>query len=367
MSTFTPGDLRVALEHGLDQVVPPPPDLAGVHRRRRRTQAWRATTGLLVAASLVTAAFVLARHTPEVLDRSGRYGFADQGPLDLGQGARAWAVDGKVLHVGGNTYPWPSSIGLDTRAVATQQGLVFPDGRGRPQLLGADGRVTALDESPADAVPSLRSPIRVDPATSRIAYATSHDGEVTVKVLDLASGDVVASTPLPCVGACKDVSVDAFDSDRVFVSTADGTTMWRVGEPSDTLVSFAAKGTTVVDARNKVLLFQGREAPRPLDGWTYVKGHTDERLTFDGGHVVGWSSRLRSTDGGAPVRLDQGAVTRKGPLSFWSLDSDGSVLVATVARTYPTFDFYDCAVPSGSCTYLGREASGDPVFIGNDS
>ena len=47
--------------------------------------------------------------------------------------------------------------------------------------------------------------------------------------------------------------------------------------------------------------------------------------------------------------------------------SDGSVLVATVSRKYPTFDFYDCAVPSGACTYLGREASGDPVFIGDDS
>ena len=366
MSTFTPGDLRVALEHGISQVVPPPPDLAGVHRRRRRSQVQRATAGLLVAASLVAGTFALARHTPDVVDRSDRFGFADKGPLDLDQGARAWAVDGKVLHVGGNTYPWPSSIGLDTRAVATQHGLVFPDDRGRPQLLGADGQVTALDESPADAVPDLRSPIKVDPATSRIAYATSHDGRITVKVLALPSGDVVASTPLPCVGACKDVSVDAFDSDRVFVSTADGTTMWRVGEPSDTLVSFAAKGTTVVDARNKVLLYHGREAPRPLDGWTYLEGATDDQLTLDGTHVLAWSSVLRSTDGSAPVRLEQGARGPRGPLSFWSLDSDGSVLVGTVARKYPTFDFYDCAVPSGSCTYLGREASGDPVFIGND-
>src|SRR6476620_10034857 len=207
MSTFTPGDLRVALEHGIGQVTPPPPDLAGVQRRRRRSQVQRATVGLLVAASLVVGALTLARHTPDVVDRSDRFGFADEGPLDLGQGARAWAVDGKVLHVGGNTYPWPSSVGLDTRAVATQQGLVFPDTHGRPQLLGADGEVTALDESPADAVPDLRSTIKVDPATSRIAYATSHDGEITVKVLDLSSGEGVASTPRPCVGACKDVSV----------------------------------------------------------------------------------------------------------------------------------------------------------------
>ena len=367
MSTFTPGDLRVALEHGIGQVTPPPPDLAGVHRRRRRTQAQRAGVGLLVAASLVVGALALARHTPDVDDRSDRFGFADQGPLSLARGARAWAVDGKVLHVGGNTYPWPSSIGLDTRAVATELGLVFPDGRGRPQLLGRDGEVTALDESPADAVADLRSPIQVDPATSRIAYATSHDGVVTVKVLDLSSGDVVASTPLPCAGGCRDVTVDAFDSGRVFVSTADGTTTWRVGEPSDTLVSFAAKGTTVVDARNKVLLYHGRESPRPLDGWTYAKGATDDQLTLDGSHVLAWSSVLRSTDGSAPVRLDQGAPGPRGPLTFWSLDSDGSVLVATVARRYPTFDMYDCAVPSGSCTYLGREASGDPVFIGNDS
>jgi len=188
-----------------------------------------------------------------------------------------------------------------------------------------------------------------------------------VKVLDLSSGDVVATTPLPCAGGCRDVTVDAFDSGRVFVSTADGTTTWRVGEPSDTLVSFAAPGTTVVDARNKVLVYHGREAPRPLDGWTYVKGATDDQLTLDGSHVLAWSSVLRSTDGSAPVRLDQGAPGPRGPLTFWSLDSDGSVLVATVARRYPTFDMYDCAVPSGSCTYLGREASGDPVFIGNDS
>jgi hypothetical protein len=367
MSTFTPGDLRVALEHGIGQVTPPPPDLAGVHRRRRRSQVQRASVGLLVAASLVVGVFTLARHTPDVVDRSDRFGFADKGRLDLGQGARAWAVDGKVLHVGGNTYPWPSSVGLDTRAVATQQGLVFPDSRGRPQLLGADGEVKTLDESPADAVTGFRSPIQVDPATSRIAYATSHDGVVTVKVMDLPGGDVVASTTLPCVGTCKQVSVDAFDSDRVFVSTKDGTTLWRVGEPSDTLVSFAAKGTTVVDARDKVLLYHGREVPRSLDGWTYVKGASDDQLTLDGSHVLGWSSVLRSTDGSAPIRIDEGARNRRGDLSFWALDSDGSVLVATVSRKYPTFDFYDCAVPSGACTYLGREASGDPVFIGDDS
>jgi len=366
MSTFTPEDLRVALRHGIEQVSPPIPDLPEVRRRRTRARTRRATAGLLVAASLVAGTFVLARHTPELVDRPDRFGFAQHGPLDLSQGAQAYGVDGKVLHIGGNTYDWPSTIGLDTQAVATSWGLVFPDGRGRPQLLGRDGEVTLLDDSPADAVRDFHPSIQWSPATGQIAYALTYDGTVSLHLRSLDDG-TAESIDLACTGSCEDVQVDAVDSERVFVSTSDGTAMWRADQDGDQLVSFAGKGTRVVDARNKVLLYAGNEEPSPLEGWRYVQGRADDELTFDGSHVLGWSSVLRSTDGSAPIVLEQGARSLKGgPVSFFTLDTDGSVLVARAVE-YPEFEVYDCAVPSGTCQFLRREKSGDPVFIGNDS
>ncbi len=363
MSTHTPEDLRVALRHGIEQMPVPMPDLPDVRRRRRRTRDARAVVGVLVAASLVAVAFAVARHTPDVTDRTGRSGFAGQGSLDLDKGTRAYGVDGKVLHIGGNTYAWPSSVGLDTRAVATQDGLVFPDGRGRPQLLGDDGKVVLLDDTPADAVRGFSPAIKTDPTTGEIAYALTHDGTVTLSLLDVADGSG-RTIDLPCAATCTKVRVDAVDSERVFVSTSDGTTMWRADQTSDQLVDFAANGTRVVDARNKVLLYTG-PPPRRLDGWRYVEGRSDDQLTFDGSHVLGWSNELASTDGSPPIVLDQGARKQQDGLTFTTLDSDGSVLVATAVE-YPEFDFFDCEIPSGTCQFLRREATGDPVFIGND-
>ena len=148
MSTFTAEDLRVAISAEVESVAPPVPDLGAVHRRVKRRRPRQVGVGVLVAASLAVGGFALARQTPDVVDRSQRYGFSDSGPLDLTQGARAYAADGKTLHVGGRTYAWPSSVGLDTEAAATAYGLVFPGDRGIPQLLGADGDVVALDDGP---------------------------------------------------------------------------------------------------------------------------------------------------------------------------------------------------------------------------
>ena len=247
--------------------------------------------------------------------------------------------------------------------MATEHGLVFPDERGRPELLGRDGEVVLLDETTADSVPGFSPAIKADPATGEIAYALTHDGTVTLSLLDLADRSR-RSIALPCDSTCAKVQVDAVDSERVFVSTSEGTTMWRADQTSDQLVDFAAKGTRVVDARNKVLIYTGAP-PRSLDGWRYVEGRSDDQLTFDGSHVLSWWAELESTDGSPPIVLDQGARKRSDGLTFTSLDSDGSVLVATVV-TYPEFDFYDCEIPSGSCQFLRREETGDPVFIGND-
>ncbi len=97
-----------------------------------------------------------------------------------------------------------------------------------------------------------------------------------------------------------------------------------------------------------------------------MAGAIDSQLTYDGAHVLAWSSTLEPTapDGDALV-LEQGPAG-KG-LGFWTIDTDGSVLVMTTKK-YPDFTVYDCVVPSGACEKIGslQPTSGDPMFIGND-
>ena len=62
--------------------------------------------------------------------------------------------------------------------------------------------------------------------------------------------------------------------------------------------------------------------------YTFVPGAIDSQLTHDGAHVLAWSSTLAPTGPGAPLQL---SVTERDGATQWTVDTDGSVLVASRA------------------------------------
>ena len=124
--------------------------------------------------------------------------------------------------------------------------------------------------------------------------------------------------------------------------------------------------------RNHVLLYDGRRPSmyprgyRGPDAWTLVRAPADATLTFDGRYVLDWSSRLRSTDGGPDLVLDQGP-TDSG-LGFWAIDSDGSVLVAARRTRTALHRLRLRGADTGACDGArpAGPRSGDPEFLGVD-
>jgi hypothetical protein len=283
------------------------------------------------------------------------------GPLDFSRGARAYADPGEELHLAGRTFPFADVHYLDTDAVATSYGVVFFD-HGRPMLLGADGEVRALVDGPLDNPKGFHPTAKADSVNPWVAYATRRGSTITVTVHDLASDHDVASTTIDCPG-CTDFVIDAFDDGVAYVRIDQLTRAWD--SVKDTERTVYDGGGRVVDVRGGVMLYEGKP---PADlGLVRVKAPVDATLTFDGKHVLDWSSRLRSTDGSPDLVLEQGP-TKQYALGFWAIDSDGSVLVARPDGTYPHFLVYDCDADSGACEELGPlvARSGDPEFIGVD-
>jgi hypothetical protein len=247
--------------------------------------------------------------------------------------------------------------------------VVFFD-RGRPMLLGRDGEVRALVDGPLDDPEGFHPTAKADSVHPWVAYASRHDSTTTLTVRDLETGTDVASTTVDC-GSCANLVIDAFDDGVAFVRTDQRTETWDSG--TDRWQTIAANGTRIADVRGSVVLYDGQ---RPtMDGpdyrgpgsWTLVEAPIDATLTFDGKHVLDWSSRLRSTDGSPDLVLEQGP-TKQHALGFWAVDSDGSVLVARPEGKYPHYLVYDCDTTSGACEELGPlvTRSGDPLFIGAD-
>jgi hypothetical protein len=365
-------ELRDLLGERLDAVVPPPGDIAGAvrrggHLRRRR----RLLTGVAgVAGAVATVAVVAAGVS--LLDNTdagprGDRGVDTLGQLDFSHGLRAYADPGHTLHIGGRTVPAAGLDFLDTDAVATSEGVVYYAG-GDLRLVQEDGTTTTLDGG--DRTPARFHPTaKADGASPLVAYAVVVDGKTTLRVLDMGSREVVASRVLDCTGACGGLVVDGIDSGAVFVRTKDGTSVWRYAD-GQALTPFAGPDTSVADARNGVVLYAGPAPGGEAAGdWTLVPGAIDAQLTYDGRYVLYWSSRLTPTDpADGPVTLDQGPAEGSG---FWSIDTDGTVLVAApngVDGAEPGYTVYDCEVPSGACEELGPldPQGGDPAFIGND-
>ena len=326
-------------------------------RRRRRVAA---TAGAVAAAVVAVAA--LAVGAP-----SGPRSARDPQPVARWRRSAAWTSP-----TGCAPTPRPearSTSGaapsrarrlrfLDTDATATPYGVLFYD-RGVPRLLGRSGRVRDLE--PGAGAERPHPTAKVDSQRPYVAYSVVRAGRSMLTVRNLATDGVVARHPMP-----RGAVIDGIDRGIVLLRTRGGTEAWDVR--TDGVRGLAGPGTRVADVRNGVLLYTGPAPNGPAAAsYRLVRGAIDAQLTYDGAHVLYWSSRLEPTGGGRPVVLDRGS-TAPGPTDGWrAIDTDGSVLTA-VRRGASRSEVYDCEVASGRCTDLGPLTTlhGDPMFIGVD-
>jgi hypothetical protein len=359
-----PTDIREAVSEHIDAEVPPAPDLARVVARGRRLRRRRrATAGTaLLAAGVVVAGVLALTSDGDVPEHDTAYD--PVGRLDFSGGMRAFASpDGGEVHLGGRTFNQDLPF-LDTDAIATNAGLVFYRD-GAVHLLDEAGVITRIDGSQGEAPAGLHPTAKADSTAPWVAYGLPSEGGVTVTVFDLSAREEVASHEFAC-DDCGQVVVDALDAGSVFVRTAEGTQVWDL--ESGAVEPFATGETRVADVRNGVVLYDGPapETSEVTQRWRLVEGPIDAQLTFDGRHVLDWSSRLEpTTPGGETVVLEQPKPGNS--YAHWNVDTDGSIMVA-VPRRWNSSAVFDCTVPAGSCVAIGEVAteSGDPMFIGND-
>lgn len=357
--------LAVALKDHLADVVPPPGDLARVVQRGRSLRRRRhARNGVAVMAALAALWVGAMSFVPGAGERAEDQ-YAPVGPLDVSGGLRAYADPGVEIHLGGRVFDADELRHLDTDAIATPHGVVFYDA-GRPMLLNEDGDVEALIRGSIDREPGFRPTAKIDSGSDEVAVAVLSEGQVSVTVRDLGTGEDVHSYSRTCA-PCAGTVIDAYDDDVLYLRTGTSTeaVLLDTGEVVD-----LGRDVRIADVRNGVLLYSGvvpTPDPAGVPEWTFVEGAIDGQLTFDGRYVLAWSSRLEPTDpAGEPVVLDVGPTD--GSLGFWAMDTDGSVLVAAPDETYPNYTVHDCEVSSGTCTELGplRTTGGDPAFLGSD-
>ncbi len=372
---MTTGELSRELSAHLDDVTPPPGDLESVLRRSRRGRARRIVgPALLTAAAVGVGALVLSQTGPAEDPSPGgpeeETVVATEGQVDLSHGLRAYASPGERLYLGGTSIELTPDISyLDTDAVATPYGLVYTDPQGRMQLIGDSGRSEALtgpSETPGDWHPTIKA----DAERPVVVWATLEGTEVTITVYDLEKRSTITRTDVTCglqhpgtgAGSPKDCSsfvLDGVDSGHVFVRGAGGTEVWNYD--SGTWLQLAGPKTRVADVRDKVVLYDGARPTGLMDGWLFVRGKIDAQLSYDGTHVLYWSDKLEpTTAGGEPITLDLPAQA-----TFFTFDTDGSVLAATSG---PVSKVFDCEIPSGPCEEIGEMTTehGDPMFIGDD-
>lgn len=328
-----------------------------IRRRRRRLQGAAAAALALV---VVGTAMSLGGWGPgpSATDDTPLIATA---PMDFGNGLRAYASPDGPVSMGGRTFDGGELDALDTDAAATAYGVVYYSD-GRPYLLGEDGASTALWDGPVESVDSFRPTAKMDRGGKRVAFAVA-DGGTTLVVRDLATGvDFTSELDCGAEAGCDGLVVEGIDSGTVFVRTDEGTYLWDYADPDATtrLRPFAGPKTRVADVRNGVVLHTG-PAPEVPGGWRPVAGQIDAQLTFDGRHVLYWSDRLEpTTTQAAALRLQT-----PEPATFFAMDTDGTVLAATVDNPST---YYDCVLPSGRCQEIGqlKTTSGDPIFMGND-
>lgn len=375
---LTTQQLREQLTAHLDTVTPPAGDLDAVRRRSRALKARRvAGPGLLAVAAVGIGALVLSQTTPRTSpdpEPGKDVIVAAEDRLDLSKGLRAFMSPDDRLYLGGTSMELgPGMDSLASDGVATPYGLVYTHPDGTTQLLGESGRsepIGGRSDTPAGWHPTAQA----DAVQPHVVFARLLDGDVTLTVHDLEKQSVVATTDITCPDGCEDLVIEAIDSGAVFVRTPQGTSIWDY----ESLESyrFAGPDTRIADVRNGVVLYDGPAPTENTDSWRLVPGAIDASLTFDGEHVLYWSSTLEPTqERGSPIVLDEGPTEANDGLAWWHVDSDGSILVAVAQPDKPggnryTGDniVYDCELPSGRCEELGPlvTSSGDPHFVGND-
>ncbi|HEX6150966.1 hypothetical protein [Nocardioides sp.] len=354
-----------SIEDHVDGVVAPPADLAAIRRSGRRHRAVTTAAASIGVLAVLTGGFALATSGS---DPTGtQVGPSELPAMDFDHGLRAYYDDiNGELHMGGQVFALSNVPNLDTSSWATPHGVAYVDD-GDVRLLTEDGKsrlLTSEGGAPGGNGDAFGAVV-FDAATERLAWLTRREGEVFLvehEFVDAAS-ETQVWTEVPCEGReCEMLTVAGFDQGMAFVGRLDRDETLVFG--GDDVVTL--EGFRVADARNGVVLGMGAlPAGDPLGkGWRFAEAQGPESLlTFDGAHELYWSSTLRSTAGGAPLRLD---VPAKGA-EFVNLDSDGSVLVAVTSGGGPQ-RYFDCEVPSGECTPIGtlKGTSGDPIFLGND-
>jgi hypothetical protein len=368
--------LTEAIADQVSSVPVPPPDLTVVRRRgraRRRPRTAAVVAGVAAAccgAVLLGQAFdgaVVQQAVPGPNRDPQR--FEPVGALDYSRGLRAFASpdpDGQ-LSLGGRLFPVRELGYLDTDASATPYGLVFFDQAWQAHLLREDGTDVPLAPAPSASFSDFRASSKADAQLPLVAFTQPDTDGVRVVLHDLRAGNTVDTLQVPCSGSdCQDVVVDGVDSGLVFVRTAEGTYVWDPAADGDASWTLLGAGEfRVADVRNQRILWASSPpspAPNsPVAAWDLTEGAIDAQLSFDGGHVLYWSRTLQpTTPDGSAITLDVQDA------QFFTFDTDGSVLAASSGGLKGVF--YDCVIPSGSCTEIGTltVTSGDPVFIGND-
>lgn len=355
----------------VERVPPPLPDVAVVRRRGQAMRRRRALAVGAAAAVVVSGAFMFAQGGGGAqLRPDGPQQFDPVGQLDYSQGLRAFASpdDDGQISLGGRLFPRKDMSYLDTDATATPYGLVFFDRAAQAHLLEETGKDTTLAPAPAGIHADFRPSSKADAKLPLVAFTQPGGEAVTVVLHDLRAGRVVDTMRVPCSGsACREVVVDAVDRGLVFVRTGDGTYVWDHGVTGKARWTLVGEGEfRVADARNGRILWS-HVAPTPASDspvadWAFTEGEIDAQLSFDGGHVLYWSPTLE------PTTPDGQAITLEVKDAIWfTFDTDGSVLAAANGGASVGV-FYDCAIPSGSCTEIGEISTrgGDPMFIGND-
>lgn len=368
-----------SINERLHQIAPPPPRL-DVVVQRGRTRRTRRYVGVAIMSTIVLYAGVLGLQALYAVDSDGvvfdpkPQEFPAVGQLDFSQGLRAYMSpdsDGK-LWLGGRSFPVRDLAHIDTDATATPYGMVYFDRAQRAHLLREDGVDVPLAPAPAAPAKGFHPSSKADARLPLVAWTEHGAKAVTVRLHDLRAGVAVDSIDVPCEEkTCAKVRVVAVDQGLVFVSTAKGTYVWDPsGERDRRWTRLSGPETAIADVRNKRILHTG-EAPQPARGspidrsWSFAKGPIDAQLSFDGRHMLYWSTRLRPVAPDArPIQLD----VPTAEFAFVAFDTDGSVLVAPPQPNPTTTTVYDCEIPSGACTMLGqiKTTSGDPIFIGAD-
>ena len=355
--------IRRSIEDHVDRLEVPSLDVEAVRRTGRRRRA--AGTA---AASLAVLA-VLSGGVALVGSVGGDDGRAVQPTglpaLDFDEGARAFYDDGSgEMHLGGAVFDLGIVTGMDTSASATPHGVVYFD----------DGRRCGCSPRTASPHPrrwpagrgGLGPTVKYDATEPLVAWLSRDATGVVLTVHELGDDAGVVRARPPCPARARSAHGSGWPASTVAACSCAGprtrprSSTWPTSrQAGGRLTGSGRRRAQPGRARQGTLL--RRPARRGLErrrgGGAGVAAHVRRR------HELAWSSTLRSTDGGEPIRPRR---TREG-VEFVDLDSDGTVLVAVLGDERQRY--FDCEVPPRAPARRSAarpDVPGDPIFLGND-